>query len=158
MDTRRFTICSIAAAVLAGGGCAASPQDEHKRKEMEADIDDILSYELDPLEYGEPKPCLASREYDSYRALGKRHLLFKDRKGNLWVNVLRGRCQGLNDNSVFVMKPTRGTHLCDMDRFDVVNRSDVLTQAAAAPTCALGTFKPVTAAQVEEIENRLEMR
>lgn len=57
---------------------------------MEAVIDEILSYEPDKAEYGEPSRRLSSLKYRSYRALGK--------------------------------------------------------------------FKPVTKAQVEEIEDRLEMR
>jgi hypothetical protein len=32
------------------------------------------------------------------------------------------------------------------------------TLSGKGPTCVLGEFKPVTSAQVEEIENRLEMR
>lgn len=158
MDTRKFTICTIVAAFLVLAGCATSPEDERKREEMEADIDDILSYELDPLEYGEAKTCLASREYDTYRALGQRHLLFKGRQGKLWVNVLRGRCLGLRDDSTFIMKPAQSGRLCDMDRFDVTDRVDPLARAGGAPTCSLGIFKPVTEAQVEEIEARLEMR
>lgn len=158
MDTRRFVICTIIAAVLALAGCATSPEDERKRKEMEADIDDILSYELDPAEYGESKTCLSDGEIRSYEALGKRHLLFRGRQGRLWVNVLRGRCPGLDRQGVFIMEPKLGGRLCDMDSFSVVDRVDSIRPMATSPTCALGIFKPVTEAQVEEIENRLEMR
>ena len=59
-----------------------SPEDKRKRKEMEADIDDILRLELDPAEYGEPRKCLSNNEYRSYRALGTRHLLFRGRQGS----------------------------------------------------------------------------
>jgi hypothetical protein len=136
--------------------CATSPEDERKRMEMEADIDDILSYELDPLEYGEQKSCLSTSEFRNYRALGNRHLLFEGRQGKLWVNVLRGRCVGLHRDSVFIMRPMQANRLCDKDRFDAVDRLDMRT--AGAPTCVLGEFKPVTEAQVKEIENRMEMR
>ena len=158
MDTRRLTLCTIAASLLTLAGCATSPEEEQRRKDMEADIDEILRYELDPLEYGEPKTCLSDAEVRSYRALGKRHLLFVGRQGKLWVNVLHGRCPNLSDHSVFIMKPKQGTRLCDKDWFNVVDRGDSLTRASSAPTCILGEFKPVTEAQVEEIENRLEMR
>jgi hypothetical protein len=125
---------------------------------MEADIDDILSYELDPAEYGEPGNCLSEAEYRSYRALGKRHLLFSGRQGKLWVNVLRGRCLRLSDDSVFIMRSSQGGRLCAMDRFNVVDRSDPLARADTSPMCILGEFKPVTEDQVKEIEDRLEMR
>lgn len=158
MDTRRFATCAIIASFLALAGCATSPDEERKRQEMEADIDDILSQTLDPLEYGEPRSCLRDTEVRRYRALGNRHLLFEGRQGRLWVNVLRGRCLGLNRNSIFVMRPNQAGRLCDMDRFSAVDRLSSTPGADAAMACALGEFRPVTAAQVEEIENRLEMR
>ena len=158
METRKFAICTIVASFLAIAGCATSPEEEQRRKDMEADIDDILSYENDPLEYGEVKRCLSESEYRSYNALGGRHLLFKGRQGKLWVNVLRGRCLGLSDDSIFIMKPGLGSQLCNGDQFQVADRYDSLSNAATAPTCLLGEFKPVTEAQVKEIEERLEMR
>lgn len=157
-DTERLVIFAIIASVLAIAGCAPSPVDERNREEMEADVDDILGQELDPAEYGEPKTCLLDSEYRSYGALGKRHLLFRGRQGRLWVNVLRGRCPGLDDDSVFVMKPQLGGRLCDKDRFSVVDVFRSLRDAEAAPSCVLGEFRPVTEAQVKEVENRLEMR
>jgi hypothetical protein len=158
MNTRPFASLAIIAAFLALAGCATSALEEQKRAEMEADVDEILAYELDPAEYGEPKKCLLNTEYVSYRALGKRHLLFKGRQGKQWVNVLRGHCFGLNDNSTFIVRPNVSGRLCDMDRFSVVDRSASLSSAGTAPTCVLGEFRPVTEAQIEEIENRLEMR
>lgn len=158
MDTRRLTICALVASFLAFAGCATSPEEEQRRKDMEADIDDILSYELDPLEYGESRKCLSSNEYRSYRALGKRHLLFWGRQNKRWVNVLRGRCSNLSRDSIFVMEPSMSTQLCELDQFRVGDRFDSLQNAAMMSTCVLGIFKPVTEAQVEEIMNRLEMR
>lgn len=158
MNTGRLTVCALAASLLALAGCATSPEDEQRRKDMEADVDEILSYELDPLEYGESKTCLSDNEVRSYRALGKRHLLIRGRQERLWVNVLRGRCSGLYDDSVFIMKPNMPGRLCETDRFEVVDRLGSLSSIGATQSCMLGEFKPVTEAQVKEIENRLEMR
>ena len=158
MDTRRFTICTIVASLLAFAGCATSPEDERRRQEMEADIDDILTYELDKDEYGEAKKCLSDREYRSFRALGDRHLLFEGRNDKQWVNVLRGRCIGLRDDSKFIMRQSMSGHACDMDRFDVIDQFDPISSGGMASTCVLGEFKPVAKAQVGEIEDRLEMR
>lgn len=154
----KLMICAIIAFLLATGGCAISPEEERKRKEMEADIDSILSLELDPAEHGKPSACLSDHEYRSYRALGTRHLLFEGRQGKLWVNVLRGRCPGLDDDSVFIMTPNTSGRLCDTDQFKLADRLDSLSRARSAPTCFLGEFKPVTEAQVTEIEHRLEVR
>ena len=156
MDTRQFVMCAFIASFLVIAGCAASPEEEHKRMEMEADVDDILSQYVDPAEYGEPGNCLSDRQVRRYRALGTRHLLFEGRQGQLWVNVLRGRCPGLDSYSVFIMRPNLAGRLCDMDHFSVVDR--VGSPTIAAPNCVLGEFKPVTEAQIKEVEARLAMR
>jgi hypothetical protein len=148
----------ITASLLTAAGCATSPEDEDRRKAMEADIDEILAYENDPAEVGEARNCLSENEFRSHRALGNRHLLFEGKRGQLWVNVLRGRCSSLDTNSVLVMKPSLSGRLCEMDRFNVVYRFESLSSARSAPSCVLGEFKPVTEAQVEEIEARLKMR
>lgn len=160
MDTSRFAISAIVAALLALGGCATSPEAESRRQDMEADIDEIMSYELDKTEFGDPKNCLSENQYRSFRPLGDRHLLFEGRKDKQWVNVLRGRCVGLRSDSIFVMRQTTAGRSCDMDRFDVVDRSDALmsTGVGMGPTCVLGEFIPVAKAQVQEIEARLKMR
>lgn len=154
----RFAICFFVASNLSFAGCATSPEDERRRLDMEADIDDILTYELDPAEYGEPKTCLSAHEYRSFRPLGNRHLLFEGRNDKQWVNVLRGRCPGLHKDSKFIMRPNVSNRVCDKDQFDIADHIDPYTLSGKGPTCVLGEFKPVTAAQVEEIENRLEMR
>ena len=158
MHSGRIATYLIVAGLLGIGGCAGSALEEQKRQEMEADIDDILSQELDPTDFGEPKTCLFKTEYRSFEALGDRHLLFRGRDDKLWVNFLRGRCSGLSRDSVFVMRPHTAGRLCDMDRFQVVDRINALSRAGMATTCILGEFKPVTEAQVEEVEKRLEMR
>jgi len=159
MGTTRYTACAAVAALLALGGCATSPEDEQRRKDMEADIDEILTYELDKTEFGDPKNCLSTNEYRSFRALGDRHLLFEGRRDKLWINVLRGRCPGLRDDSTFIMRQSMSGRTCDKDRFDVVDMGGVsVSQGVAGPTCVLGEFKPVAKAQLQEIETRLEMR
>ena len=158
MKTRILAICSIMGSLLILASCATSPDDERRKKDMEADVDDILSYELDPAEHGEAKTCLFDSEYKYYHALGNRHLLFMGRQGKLWVNVLRGRCPSLDDESKFIMNPEMGGRLCNKDQFRLIDQFDSLSHASSSPVCFLGEFKPVTEAQVKEIEHRLEMR
>jgi len=158
MNTRRLAISTVVA-LLVLASCATSPEDDSRRQNMEADIDEILTYELDKTEFGDPKNCLSTNEYRSFRALGNRHLLFEGRRDKLWVNILRGRCPGLRYDSAFIMKPMMGGRTCDKDRFEVIERTDLsLSGGIAGPTCMLGEFKPVAKAQLEEIETRLEMR
>jgi len=159
MSSRRFALSTIIAALLALAACATSPEDEQRRIDMEADIDEIMSYELDKTEFGEAKNCLSKHEYESFRALGDRHLLFEGRNDKQWVNILRGRCTGLRDDSAFIMRPAMGSRSCDKDRFEVVDRS-TLSQGIAGTggSCVLGEFRPVAKAQLQEIEGRLEAR
>jgi hypothetical protein len=116
MGARRFVLCTVIASFLMLASCATSPEDEHRRQEMEADIDEILS------------------------------------------NVLRGRCPALDDNSKFIMWQNMSGRLCDKDHFSVLDPFDSLASANMTRLCILGVFKPVTKAQVKEIEYRLEMR
>jgi hypothetical protein len=147
-------------------GCATTPDIERRRQEVEADIDEILSVQLDPAEFGETRRCLSDIEFRSFRALGDRHILFKGRRGKLWINTLRGRCHDLRHGDVLVVKSFSGTRLCDMDSFQVADWFDWPWYRrwpwhwgrswTTGMRCSLGKFQPVLEGQVEEIETRLD--
>ena len=158
MDAKRIVICAVVVGIVAIAGCATSPEDERRQQDMEADIDEILDYELDEAEYGRPRRCLSTREYRSFRPLGDRHLLFEGRNDKLWVNVLGGRCLGLEDDSKFIMRQNMSGQVCDKDLFEIMDRFDPISSAGLGPTCILGEFRPVSKGQVAEIEDRLDMR
>lgn len=150
-----------AAALLLIPGCATSPEEAERRANAEADIDEIMSYELDPDEYGVAKQCLADHDFDNYRALGDRHILFEGRRGKLWINTLRSRCRDLRHSDVLVVRQYTGSRMCDMDRFDVRDWFELTSRSRPADwgtggACVLGEFHPVTEAQVTEIEAVLE--
>ena len=150
-----------AAVLLLLPGCATSPEAEARRANAEADIDEILSYELDPTEYGEVKRCLSDHEFDNFRPLGDRHILFEGRRGKLWINALRGRCSDLRHSDVMVVRKYTGSRMCELDRFRVTDWFGFAggrrpSDWGTGPTCLLGEFHPVTEAQVEEIETVLE--
>ena len=120
---------------------------------MEADIDEILTYELDETEVGEIKNCLYDKDYRNFRALGDRHVLFEGRNDKQWINVLRGRCSDLRYNDIFIMQKNLAGRVCDMDRFGVIDRADptaIQRGVGGAGSCILGEFKPVTKMQVDE--------
>lgn len=154
-------VVAVAATFLLLPGCAVSPEAEERRANAEADIDEIMSYELDPAEYGETRRCLSGTDFDDYRPLGDRHLLFEGRRGKLWVNTLRGRCNALRHNDVLVVRQYSGSRMCEMDRFKVADWFDYTSRRRPADwgtgsDCMLGEFHPVTEAQVAEIEAVLE--
>lgn len=162
MHTKRYVICAAVAVLLLLSSCATSPDVEERRQAMEADVDEILGYKLDPVEFGEPKRCLSETEYRNFRSLGDRHILFEGRRDKQWVNVLRGRCVDLRHDDVLVVKSFSARRMCDGDRFTVAEWFDPPSRGrwpstwGSGPSCVLGDFIPVAKAQVEEIEARLE--
>lgn len=162
MNTVKIAIVVAGAtAFLLLPGCATSPEAEARRAAAEADIDEIMSYELDPDEYGEVKRCLSGHDFDNFRALGDRHILFEGRRGKLWINTLRGRCSDLRHSDVLVVRQYTGSRMCDMDRFSAGDWFDYGARRrpsdwGTGAACVLGRFHPVTEAQVAEIESVLE--
>ena len=166
MDAMRKATWLTIAATLLFTGCATAPDYAARRQAVEADIDEILSLQLDPAEFGEPKRCLSGPEYRSFRPLGDRHILFEGRRGKLWINTLRSRCHDLRRGDILVIRSFSGTRMCDMDSFQVADWFDYPWyrrwpwQWGGAWTtgarCSLGKFQPVVEGQVEEIEALLE--
>lgn len=168
MGIVKYVIYMACAALLLLAGCATSPDVEHRRQAMEADIEAILSVPLDPAEYGEPKRCLADHKYRHFQTLGDRHMLFEGRRGKQWINTLRSRCSDLRYRDILVVKSFSGGRMCDMDQFQVADWFDWPWYRrwpwhwggswGTSMRCSLGKFQPVTADQVAEIEALLSSR
>lgn len=168
MGAVKYAIIMAGAVALFCAGCATSPEAESRRQAIEADITEILSYELDPAEFGETKRCLSDHEYRNFRALDDRHILFEGRRDRMWINTLRGRCHDLRFGDVLIVKSFGATRMCDMDRFQVADWFGWPWYRrwpwqwggtwGTGPACSLGKFQPVTEAQVEEIEALLKSR
>ncbi len=158
MNSRRFAVFATAALLLVAG-CASSPQDEDRRKAIEADILDILT--LSAGEDGKPLRCLSDVRYRGMRPLDEKHLLFTGKAGRQWVNVLRHRCSDLRHGSVLRVRSHSFSQICSADRFAVDDWFEWPWYSRApwhwgawstGITCTLGSFYPVTQGQVEEIE------
>ena len=159
---------TLASALSLLAGCATSPEAESRRQAIDADIDAILSIELDPAEYGETRRCLSDREYRNFRPLGDRHLLFEGSRGRLWINTLQHRCSDLRSGDVLVVRSFSGMRMCRMDRFQVTDWFDWPWYRRwpwhwgpgwdTDGSCTLGEFQPVTAEQVAEIKAVLQRR
>lgn len=165
MSTIKTTLILVGLAALLLPGCAVSPEVESRRQAIEADIDEILSLPLDPSEYGEPRRCLSDMEFRNFRPLDDRHIVFDGRRGKLWINTLRGRCPDLRHGNVLVVRKFAGSRMCERDQFRVTDWFDWPWYRrwpwnwgtwGTGPMCTLGQFQPVTEAQVDEIEARLE--
>lgn len=168
MGAIRHALYLALAATLLVAGCATSPEVEARRQAKEADIEAILSYPLDPAEFGETKRCLADREYRNFRALDSKRIVFEGRGDKLWINTLRSGCSDLRFGDVLIVRSHSYSRLCDMDRFDVADWFDWPWYRrwpwhwgpswGSGMTCTLGKFQPVTVDQVAEIEAVLESR
>ncbi len=166
MGTTRTAIGLLSCAALLVTGCATTPDAGTRRQEVESDIDEILSLQLDPAEYGETKRCLSEHEYRSFRPLGDRHILFEGRKGRFWINTLRGRCHDLRHGDVLVVRSFGTSRMCDMDSFQVADWFDWPWYRRwpwhwggtwnTGMRCSLGKFQPVLEGQVQEIEALLD--
>ena len=166
MATRGMAIGLLFCAALLFAGCATAPDVEKRRQDVESDIDEILSLQLDPDEFGESRRCLSEHDYRSFRPLGDRHILFEGRKGKFWINTLRGRCYDLRHGDVLVVRSFSTTRMCDMDSFQVADWFDWPWYRrwpwhwsgswTSGRRCSLGKFQPVLEGQVREIEALLD--
>ena len=154
------------AACLLLSGCAVSPEVEEARLQREADIQEILSYELDPAEYGKTKRCLADSEYRTFKAIGNQHMLFYGRRDKQWISKLRHSCPDLRWGDVLAVESFSSNRICDMDKFSVGEWFDWPWYRRwpwnwgrswhTGMTCTFGPFQPVTMEQVAEIEAVLD--
>ena len=164
MGTINYLLPGLAACLLLTG-CAVSPEVESARQEREANIQEILSYELDPAVYGETKRCLADREYRTFKALDNQRILFYGRGDKQWINTLRTRCPELRWGDALAVESFSAMRICDSDKFMVGDWFDWpwyrrwpwhWGRWGSGISCTFGQFQPVTAEQVEEIEALLE--
>ncbi|MBT8085194.1 MAG: hypothetical protein HKN35_11300 [Woeseia sp.] len=165
---RAETQCSVLVLTVAlCAGCAVSPEEQNRRQAIDADIEEILSLPLDGEEQGETTRCLSERDYQSFRPLGDKMIVFEGRRDKLWINKLRARCPQLRDGDILITRPINARRMCDTDRFAVADWFDSpwyrrwpwqWGTGQAGEVCVLGNFHPVTEAQVDEIEALLEQR
>lgn len=168
MGAIKYLLVTGLAACLFLAGCAVSPEAEEARQQREADIREILSYELDPAEYGETKRCLGDSEYRTFKALDNQHILFYGRRDKQWINTLRSSCPDLRWGGALAVESFSSYRICDHDKFTVGEWFDWPWYrrwpwrwgrgGSLGMTCTFGPFQPVTMDQVAEIEAVLESR
>lgn len=168
MKAIKYTISIACTAALLCAGCASSPELERQREAKEADIAIILNAKLDPAEYGETTRCLSDSQYRSFRPLDDKRILFTGRGDKLWINTLRSRCMDLRHGDVLIVQSFSAMRMCDGDHFEATDwfawpwyrRTPWHWRShwGTGPSCTLGSFQPVTKAQVAEIESIIEAK
>ena len=151
----------VTALALLISGCASTPEAEERARETEEDIATILSAPLDAEEYGETKRCLGPSQYRDIRILDHQRIVFYGARGKLWLNTLRMRCPELRRNSTLRIKTVSSIgRICDLDSFEVRDwfGAPWYRPWGGGMRCALGTFQPVTEAQVDAIRAAIKSR
>ena len=104
-------------------------------------------------EYVESQRCLGIAEYRSVEVLDEQRLVFKGRRGKVWLNQLKARCQGLRRRMTLEFT-RRGSRLCELDDVRGVDQD----YRPLSARCALGAFEPITEQQLELLEDVLKER
>ncbi|MDJ0758202.1 MAG: DUF6491 family protein [Woeseiaceae bacterium] len=166
MNTRFKTALVMLVSALLTTGCAVSPEAEERRQAIDASIAEILSQPIDVDTYAEPRRCLSSRDFRSYRALNNQYMLFVGRRGQQWVNRLRSSCFDLDRGDVLITRSLSSNRICERDTFEVADWFSWPWYRrypwqwgiglGAGGSCMLGEFHPVTDEQVREIEAVIE--
>ena len=145
---KRLLLVTVALGLVGCAGAKPTPEAEAAQVAKQEAIADILSKPLAAEEYADEESCLSRHYYDHVDVLDDEHVLFKGSGDKLWLNKLRHRCVGLRRNDVLEFR-MRDSRLCDHDTFYATSS---LNWGIRTGACALGTFTPVTAEQVQAIE------
>ena len=110
---------------------------------------------------GDPRSCLPHPTIDRTRILNDRNIVFVTRDDTIYNNELPKQCLTLRRNSLVNYGITNG-RVCAGDRFQILWETRPGNYQPAA-VCALGTFRPISAAELEDLvamteENRDKRR
>ena len=146
------TIASIGLASLLLTGCATTPDDGTGPQPIGERINAVLDIPTDGMEEPEMQRCLRESQIRNFEPLGDRHMLFEGRRGEYWVNRLRGRCPDLDGGTLLAVRTTGlSNQFCDGDRFSLRDWFTGSRGMNLTAVCSLGKFQPVTEAQVQDI-------
>lgn len=150
--SRTTAICTLVAIALFGTGCATTPDDGTGKQPIGERINEVLDLPYEGGEEPELQRCLSESRIRNFEPLGDRHMLFEGRRGEYWVNRLRGRCPDLDGNTLLSVR-TGGliNQFCDGDRFSLRDWFTAGRGRNLSAVCSLGKFQSVTEAQVQDI-------
>ncbi len=87
---------------------------------------------------GETRQCLAVRDVQQTRIVGKETILFRTGANRWFRNDLKSPCPGLRDDRILVFRASAGS-ICEMDVVDIVDGQSRINHGF----CGLGRFTPV---------------
>lgn len=109
----------------------------------------------------DPRSCLPHPTIDRTKILNDRNIVFVTRDDTIYANELPKQCPNLRRNSLVNYGITNG-RICAGDRFQILWETRPGNYQPAS-VCALGTFRPISAAELDDLtamteENRASRR
>lgn len=129
MKHRILSTGLIASIALAGGAFTASAQEM-----SDAAAEGLAGYERT----GETRTCIGLTRLRSIRPLDDRHFLVEMRNGDMYLNVVNGRCTSAASSHTYLQYSVPGSQLC---RNEIVTVMDSGGAGHMAGTCGLGSFE-----------------
>ena len=132
------------------------PVDESAQSPAQAsalDVEDILANPLTDEDYREVKNCVWHRSIDDMEVLDESRVLFRGRRGELWLNQLTAPCYGL-DAEMLIHLRSYGGSVCRLDKFYGRPRFGALVPLTAQ--CRLGQFETIDELQVQALRRAIE--
>ena len=127
-------------------------QETQEAEEDRLDVEDILANPLADEDYRQAQNCVWHRAIDDIEVLDDQLVVFRGRRGELWLNQLTSRCLGL-DAEMLVNFRSYGGSVCRLDKFYGVPRFGSLVQLTAE--CRLGEFETIDELQVEALRRAI---
>lgn len=164
MNIERNKLIAVVLLVLFLAACASSPEVEQQRAQLDAKIEQILAQEIDEDTYGKTRRCLSDNQYQDFKALDERHILFEGRGDKQWISTLPTRCADLRHGDILRVRSYSSiSRICDKDMFAVDEWFDWPwyrrwpwrwgSDWSIGMTCRMGAFQPVTGEQVQAIRD-----
>ena len=144
-----------ALAMLLSAACLAATVDEETDQATdtpEITAEEILANPLGDDDYTETSRCLSSGKYRQIDVMTNQILVFRGRGDDVWLNILRTRCLGLEPDMIPTIE-RRGMRVCSRDQFRGTSR--FRDQGESMP-CTLGEFHRTRPANIAAIRDALE--
>lgn len=116
-------------------------------------VEDILANPLTDEDYREVRNCVWRRTIDDMEVLDERRVLFRGRRGELWLNQLEPPCLGL-DADMLIHLRSYGGSICRLDKFHGRPRFGAMVPLTAE--CRLGQFETIDELREEALRRAIE--
>ena len=141
----RRNVTALAAIMLLASCTSVPSVPDGKTLKMNALMNEIADG------YAEVRACLPRAQFRSIEIIDERHLLFRGRANQAWINKFQRPCHGLRRNDSLRLE-LRSTGACKTNVVSVNKRAQSWKHEQ---TCNLGEFKAIPPGYVRRIDELL---